>query len=148
VAGLREFLGNSLPDYMLPAAYVPLAALPLNPNGKLDRRALPAPDLAAAGPDTEYQPPRTDTERAVAGIWAEVLGRDRIGVHDNFFDLGGDSIRSMLISSRAKAAFDVPLTPRDVLIAGTTAGLAQLIEDQILRELEQVAFADRPNSGL
>jgi len=75
----------------------------------------------------------------VAGIWAEVLGVDRVGLTDNFFELGGDSIRSLHIASRVKAAFDVALTPRDVLTARTVGGVVDLVEERILSELERVA---------
>jgi acyl carrier protein len=125
---------------MLPAAYVTLDELPVSANGKLDRTALPAPGNTPEADPGGYQPPRTDTERAVADIWTAALGHPRIGVHDDFFDLGGDSIRSLLIASRTQAAFDVPLTPRDVLTTRTPAALARLVEDRILAELEQFAL--------
>jgi amino acid adenylation domain-containing protein/non-ribosomal peptide synthase protein (TIGR01720 family) len=138
VGELRESLGSSLPDYMIPAAFVILDELPLSSNGKLDRRALPAPDWSAvAGPD--HVSPRTETELAVAEIWCQALGVEQIGVHDNFFDLGGDSIQSMLISARTNAAFDITLTPRDVMTARTVEALAEIVEEQILRELERIA---------
>ncbi|MEN3357664.1 MAG: hypothetical protein V7637_1646 [Mycobacteriales bacterium] len=139
-ADLRAHLGATLPDYMVPAAFVTLDALPLSPNGKLDRKALPAP-AAETAMTTRHVPPRTPTEESVATIWAEVLHQERVGVLDDFFELGGDSIRSLLIASRASAAFDISLTPRDVLTARTAAALAQAIEDQILHELEQLALA-------
>jgi amino acid adenylation domain-containing protein/non-ribosomal peptide synthase protein (TIGR01720 family) len=138
---LRAFLARTLPDYLVPSAFVPLDALPLNPNGKLDRRALPAPHqngLVSVG----YVAPRTDTEAALAEIWTDALDVDRVGVEDSFFDLGGDSMRSLLITSRAKAAFDVDLTPREVLTTRTVAALAELVEEKIISELERVAFGD------
>jgi len=142
---LRSLAAESLPDYMVPSAFVVLHSLPLSPNGKLDRRALPAPDpgaVAAAG----YVAPRTDAEAVLAEIWAEVLGLERVGVEDNFFELGGDSIRSLRIVSRAKAAFDVTLTPRDVLAARTVATLAELVEEKVLLEFERVAVGDGTNN--
>jgi acyl carrier protein len=135
-AGLRAYLTTTLPDYMVPSAFVVLDQLPLTPNGKLDRRALPAPDFAAA---VGYVAPRSEAERVMAEIWAEVLEREQVGVEDNFFELGGDSLRSMQLASRAKAAFDVALTPRDVLTAHTVSALAELVEEKILSELERVA---------
>ncbi len=144
---LRSFLNQILPDYMVPAAFVLLDALPLGPTGKLDRQALPAPEWDA-GPRTGYVPPSTDTERALAEIWADVLAVEKVGVEDSFFELGGDSIRSMLITTRIKAAFDVILTPRDVLTARTVSALAEMVEDAILRELERVAFGDGNDDGL
>jgi acyl carrier protein len=144
-AELRAHLAQSLPDYMVPAAFVTLETLPLTPNGKLDRRALPAPDLTAAIAGG-YVAPRTEVERTLARIWAEVLGVAQVGVEDNFFELGGDSLRGLNITSRAKVAFDVALTPRDVLTAGTISALAELIEEKVLLELEleleRVAFGD------
>ena len=86
--------------------------------------------------------PRTDAEAVLAAIWAEVLGVERVGVEDNFFELGGDSIRSLRIASRAKAAFDVTLTPRDVLTARTVFALAEFVEEKVLIEFESVAFGD------
>ncbi len=138
---LQQFVSRTLPDYMVPAVFVVLDALPLGPTGKLDRTALPAPNGAAA-PRTEHVPPSTDTERAVAGIWADVLAVDRVGVEDNFFELGGDSIRSLLITTRINAAFDVTLTPRDILAARTVLALSEVVEDAILGELERVASGD------
>jgi amino acid adenylation domain-containing protein/non-ribosomal peptide synthase protein (TIGR01720 family) len=140
VGELHRFVARSLPDYMVPTAFVVLDALPLSTNGKLDRRGLPAPELTVGA--TGYVAPRTDTEQALVDIWAEVLELARVGVEDNFFELGGDSVRSLLITSRTKLAFDVTLTPRDVLTARTVARLADLVEDRILRELERAAFGD------
>jgi non-ribosomal peptide synthetase component F len=136
---LRAHLAQFLPDYMVPAAVVTLDRLPLSQNGKIDRSKLPAPE-AGAQRGSSYTAPRTGTETIIAGIWAEVLGADQAGVHDNFFDLGGDSIRSLAVAARANAAFDVALTPRDVLVTRTIAGLAELVEDRVLAELEQIAL--------
>src|SRR5262249_7487432 len=140
-AELRAFLSRTRPDHMLPPAYVTLPALPLSPNGKLDRQALPAPDRTVRLAVADHAAPGTDTERTLATIWADVLHRDDPGIHDDFFDLGGDSIRSLLVASRASAAFEVSLTPRDVLAARTIAALAQQVEELILRELEDAAFS-------
>jgi acyl carrier protein len=137
-ADLRSFLAGSLPDYMVPAAFVVLDRLPLNSNGKLDRKALPAPDWGVV-PRPEHVPARTDTERALVQIYRTVLGVDRVGVGDNFFELGGDSIQSMLITAKANAAFDVTLTPRDVMTARTVEALAHVVEDHILGDLEHLA---------
>jgi amino acid adenylation domain-containing protein len=135
---LRTLLGQTLPDHMTPSAFVPLEQLPLNPNGKLDRRALPAPDYTTITKH-QYVAPRNETEKALADIWAEVLGIDQIGVEDNFFELGGDSLRSLQLTSRTKAVFDVTLTPREVLMARTISALAELIEEQVLAEFERLA---------
>ncbi|MEU3953404.1 non-ribosomal peptide synthase/polyketide synthase, partial [Streptomyces achromogenes] len=121
-AGLRAHLAAGLPDYMLPAAFVTVPELPLTANGKVDRRRLPAPDWAA-GAERTHREPRTGTERTLAAIWAELLGVERVGVDDNFFMLGGDSILSIQVVSRARAA-GLTLTPRDLFRHPTVAELA------------------------
>jgi acyl-CoA synthetase (AMP-forming)/AMP-acid ligase II/acyl carrier protein len=141
-AGLRTHLAQTLPDYMIPAAFVTLDTLPLTPNGKLDRRALPAPETADTSPaSAPYVAPRTDTEQALADIWADVLGLEQVSIHHNFFELGGDSLRSLGIATRATAAFGITLTPRDVLTTQTISELAELVEDKVLQEFERIAMA-------
>ncbi|HEV2150123.1 MAG TPA: amino acid adenylation domain-containing protein, partial [Longimicrobiaceae bacterium] len=120
-AELRAFAAERLPEHMVPGTFVRLEALPLTANGKLDRRALPAPD--SAGEERGYEAPRTATEQALASVWAEVLRVERVGVHDNFFELGGDSILSIQIVSRARRA-GIRLTPRQLFEHPTVAGLA------------------------
>ncbi|HEV7453554.1 MAG TPA: amino acid adenylation domain-containing protein, partial [Pseudonocardiaceae bacterium] len=110
-ATLRNHAAHVLPDYMIPAVFLTLDALPLNASGKLDRRALPAPDQLTE-PASEYIAPRTPTEHALAEVWAEVLGLERVGVTDNFFELGGDSILSIQVMSRVRVAFGVDLSLR------------------------------------
>ncbi|MFL6140895.1 MAG: non-ribosomal peptide synthase/polyketide synthase [Labedaea sp.] len=121
--GLRDALAATLPDYLIPSAFVRVDALPLTPSGKLDRRALPAPDFAGAG----HVAPRTETERIVAQIWADVLGVPQVGAEDNFFQLGGDSIVSIRVISRLRAAFGVQISPRAVFRHPTVAGLAAAV---------------------
>jgi acyl carrier protein len=123
---------------MVPAAFVALESLPLTVNGKLDRVALPAPERDAVT-SSAYVAPRTETEDAIAAIWADVLGVGRVGVEDSFFTLGGDSIRSLHITSRTKAAFGVDLSPRDVLTARTVSALADLVEELVLADLAALA---------
>ncbi|NNF93561.1 MAG: amino acid adenylation domain-containing protein, partial [Altererythrobacter sp.] len=106
VEELRTQLKRELPDYMLPSAFVLLDALPLTPNGKVDRAALPAPE-AADHLTAEYVAPRTPTEEILAGIWAEVLGVERVGVHDDFFELGGHSLLATQVISRVRQALGV-----------------------------------------
>ena len=103
--------------YMIPSAFVLLEALPLSPNGKVDRDALPPPDPASLAIETEYVPPRTPIEEMLASIWAEVLGLDRVGVHDNFFDLGGHSLQAVQLVSRLTAALGRPVSVRTVFQA-------------------------------
>ncbi|MFD6865945.1 amino acid adenylation domain-containing protein, partial [Streptomyces diastaticus] len=135
-AGLRAHLKARVPAYMVPAVLVELDALPLNANGKVDRRALPEPDPAERG-GTEYVAPRTPGEEALAGIWREVLGQDRVGAEDDFFDLGGNSIQLLQVTSRVRAAFGVALSVRDFYDAPTVAGLTAAVEERVLRELEE-----------
>ncbi|HYT39996.1 MAG TPA: amino acid adenylation domain-containing protein, partial [Acidimicrobiia bacterium] len=132
---LRRFLAETLPDYMVPSAFVTLDALPLSPNGKLDRKALPAPDLGA-GVAGAYVAPRTEAEAVLAGIWAEVLGVDGVGVEDNFFELGGDSILSIQVVSRARRA-GLALMPRDLFLHRTVASLAANVADASQQPAEQ-----------
>ncbi|MFB6982287.1 amino acid adenylation domain-containing protein, partial [Streptomyces scopuliridis] len=121
-AGLREFLAGVLPDYMVPSAFVTLDALPLMPNGKVDRKALPSPEPTRAE-DAGYVAPRSATEEILTGIWARVLGLERVGVEDNFFDLGGDSILSIQVVSQARAA-GLALAVQDLFVRQTVAALA------------------------
>ncbi|HWF88403.1 MAG TPA: amino acid adenylation domain-containing protein, partial [Pyrinomonadaceae bacterium] len=130
-AELRSFLAHKLPDYMVPTAFVFLERLPLTLNGKLDRNALPAPDhLQSAG---VFTAPRTDAEKLLAQIWSDVLGVERVGVHDNFFDLGGDSILSIQIVARANKA-GLKLTPRQLFQHQTIAELAVVVGSAVTAE--------------
>ena len=123
---LRAHMKVRLPDYMIPAALVRMDALPLTSNGKVDRRALPAPDLSRASRKDTYVAPRTPAEQTLARIWGEVLGIEAPGVHDNFFELGGDSILSIQVISRARQA-GLAITPRELLQSPTIAGLAAAV---------------------
>src|SRR5688572_30251305 len=125
-AELRNRLSQSLPQYMLPAHFIQLEQLPLNPNGKVDRKALPAPDMLRS--EVGYVVPRTPIEETLAGIWAEVLKLDRVGIHDNFFELGGHSLLVTQVISRVRTAFQIELPLRDLFEATTLADLAQSIE--------------------
>ncbi|MGH3836707.1 MAG: amino acid adenylation domain-containing protein, partial [Pseudonocardiaceae bacterium] len=125
-AELRGFLRQVLPDYMVPSAFVTLDEFPLTPNGKLDRRALPAPDWNAIL-RADYVPPHSDVERTIAQIWSEVLGVKQVGVEDNFFELGGDSLLSFRALSRICATFGVNLSARVVFDAPTVARIADLL---------------------
>jgi amino acid adenylation domain-containing protein/non-ribosomal peptide synthase protein (TIGR01720 family) len=120
---LRTHMKASLPDYMVPAAFVRMDALPLTSNGKVDRRALPAPDMSRASRKESYVAPRTPAEQSLARIWGEVLGIEAPGVHDNFFELGGDSILSIQVISRARQA-GLGITPRGLFQSPTIAELA------------------------
>ena len=124
---LRAHLKRSLPEYMVPSAYVVLEALPLTANGKIDRRALPAPegDAVVRG---EYVAPRTPTEEVLAAIWAEVLKLERVGIEDNFFELGGHSLLGTRVIARMREAFAVELPLRALFEAPTLCELAGRVE--------------------
>jgi len=125
VPQLRQFLQDQLPDYMVPAAFVMLEVIPLTANGKIDYRALQTLDISANKADKEQVAPSTSTESLLATIWAEVLGLEQVGIHDNFFESGGDSILSIQIVARANQA-GLQLTPRLLFQHQTIAELAQV----------------------
>jgi AMP-binding enzyme/AMP-binding enzyme C-terminal domain/Phosphopantetheine attachment site len=127
-SGLRAGLRQRLPDYLIPGVFVVLEGLPRTPSGKLDRRGLPAPggdrpELAAA-----YRPPQSATERVLAGIWAGLLGLDRVGVDDDFFDLGGHSLLVTQLLSRIRGVVGVEVPLRAVFESPTLSGLAAAVD--------------------
>ncbi|MEU1949018.1 phosphopantetheine-binding protein, partial [Streptomyces sp. NPDC020125] len=124
VADLRAHAEQHLPEYMVPAAFVPLDGLPMTVNGKLDRRALPAPEFSVS---STSRAPRTEREALVCAVMAEVLALPMVGVDDSFFDLGGDSIISIQLVSRLRAA-GVVLTARDVFRHKTAAAMAAVAD--------------------
>ena len=139
---LRAYLGARLPDYMIPSTLVRLDALPVNANGKVDRRALPAPALVADEERGADAAPRTPEETLLAQIWAEVLRVERVGIHDNYYDLGGDSILSIQIAARARNA-GVPVSVSMLVRHHTVAELASSLE----RQVAPVRADGGPSSG-
>jgi non-ribosomal peptide synthase protein (TIGR01720 family) len=129
---LRRILKEKLPDYMVPSAFVVLKTLPTTSNGKIDYQALPTPDMVGSQSTGAFMAPQTPAERILAGIWAEVLGLERVDIHDNFFALGGDSILSIQIIARAHQA-GLRLTPK------------QLFQQQTIAELATVACITTPS---
>jgi amino acid adenylation domain-containing protein len=127
-AALAEHLAASLPPYMVPSAFVLLPALPLNPNGKVDRRALPAP--AAAEERTAFTAPRNPVEEVLCEIWADVLELPRVGIHDNFFALGGHSLLAPRTVARLRQAFGIDLPLRALFDRPTVAGMAEVVEER------------------
>lgn len=125
---LRALVASALPDYMVPASFVLMDALPVTDSGKLDRRALPDPRLAGQRPDTAYVAPRTAAERRLKEIWSELLVLERIGIEENFFDLGGHSLLAVQVVSRIAAAFRVMLPPNCLFECPTLARLAEAVE--------------------
>ena len=130
-AELRQALRDALPEYMIPAHLVRLDALPLTPNGKLDRNALPAPGGGQADVGEAYVPPRGPVEEALAGIWQELLGLDRVGVRDNFFDIGGHSLFATQLIARLRDTFAVEPSLREFIEEPTVAGLAKLVDREM-----------------
>ncbi|HKQ04040.1 MAG TPA: amino acid adenylation domain-containing protein [Blastocatellia bacterium] len=135
-AELSQFLGERLPDYMRPAAFVMLESLPLTPNGKLDRLALPAPTGLPPSDGEEWVAPDTPIERRLAEIWADMFNGKQVGIFDNFFHLGGHSIKAVRVINRINQAFNVNLSVRNVFEEPTIAGLALLIEETLIERLE------------
>ncbi|MFI5773001.1 amino acid adenylation domain-containing protein [Streptomyces sp. NPDC051658] len=125
-ADLAEHCAGALPEYMVPTAFVPLDALPLTANGKVDRRALPD---AADATGHAYTAPRTDLETRVSEVWVEVLGLPRVGIHDDFFDIGGDSVRAVAIAGRLRAE-GLNVSTRDVFAHHTVARLCGALADR------------------
>jgi amino acid adenylation domain-containing protein len=132
-AVLGAALAKLLPGYMIPALWVFLPALPQTPNGKVDRRALPAPESERPELSTAYLAPRNDLERILAEVWAEVLRLPRVGVHDNFFALGGDSILTIQVVARCRER-GVEVLPRQIFRHPTVAGLATVVEPVIVEQ--------------
>jgi amino acid adenylation domain-containing protein/non-ribosomal peptide synthase protein (TIGR01720 family) len=120
---LRHFLSERLPEYMVPSVFVQIDAIPLTPNGKADRKALPEPDTTRPELDHAFVAPRTSIEAKLVEIWAEVLRVERVGIHDNFFEFGGDSILSLQIVAKANQA-GLKLTPKELFKHPTIAELA------------------------
>ena len=130
VAQLREFTGRKLPDYMIPLSFVMLPALPVTENGKVDRRALPAPERLQSS-DGDYEAPRTLTEQVLAKLWSDVLRLERAGIDDNFFAFGGHSLLATQLMSRIRSAFRAEIPLRALFSAPTIRGLSQAIDDAL-----------------
>jgi amino acid adenylation domain-containing protein len=124
---LRRALAEKLPDYMIPAAFVPLEILPLTPNGKFDRKALPAPEFDRTSAGVNYIAPRNPIEEELASIWSEVLGLDRVGVHDNFFHLGGHSLMAVVMLSKVNDLLDLEIPLRWIFEYPTIESLSKQI---------------------
>ncbi|MBZ4418506.1 non-ribosomal peptide synthetase/type I polyketide synthase [Myxococcus sp. RHSTA-1-4] len=138
-AGLRQFLLETLPGYMVPAFFVLLDALPLTPSGKLDRQALPAPDPAASATLRPFVAPRTPTEQTLAEAWMKALRVPRVGIHDDFFELGGDSLLATQVASRLRDTLQVEVPLERLFKATTIAGLAE--------HVDTLLWAARPQAG-
>jgi amino acid adenylation domain-containing protein len=139
---LRQFIKDQLPDYMVPSGFVKLASLPLLPNGKVDQRALPAPDDNHAELADGFVAPRNQLERDVAQIWREVLGIAQVGIYDDFFALGGHSLIATQLTSRIRKLFHVDLPLRELFAAPTVLGLTERITKLQGELAEQADVAD------
>ena len=138
---LREILAARLPDYMVPSAFVFLDELPLTANGKINRKALPSPQFQPS--ETIYVAPRNAQEELLVQIWQDVLEVDRLGIHENFFDLGGNSLQATQILTRIREALpSADLSLRQLLNAATVAELAEAIEQNLLAQLDQLSDED------
>jgi len=138
VAGeLRDYLKEKLPEYMLPSAFVMLAEMPLTPNGKIDRRALPAPDTSRPETTRLFVAPRNATEETLAGIVAKVLNLQQVGVHDDFFELGGHSLLATQVISRLREACYVDLPLREIFEHPTIGELAHVISQLQMQQTEK-----------
>jgi surfactin family lipopeptide synthetase C len=125
---VRTFLRGQLPQSLLPAALVLVEELPLLPNGKVDRSALPEPQKEIAERSMDFSPPKTPVEQALAQIWQDVLKVQQVGIHDNFFDLGGHSLRAAQVAARARDLLHVELPLRALFETPTVEELAQWVE--------------------
>jgi amino acid adenylation domain-containing protein len=133
IGALRTALAARLPVFLIPSAFVPVEALPRTPRGKVDRRALAQREIQAAVlPEAGFEPPRTPVEEQVAEVWSEVLGRPRIGAHDDFFALGGHSLLALQVAGRLREAFGVEVPLRRLFEAPTLAALAREVEAALL----------------
>ncbi|HET7462073.1 MAG TPA: amino acid adenylation domain-containing protein, partial [Longimicrobium sp.] len=142
VEALRAWLLETLPEHMVPAAYVRLEAMPLTPHGKIDRRALPAPEGSAYAARA-YEPPAGEAETAVAEVWAAVLGVERVGRHDHFFELGGHSLLAVQAASRVRRALGVEATLGDLFLRPVLADFAGGLQSAAPAELPAIDPADR-----
>jgi amino acid adenylation domain-containing protein len=142
LADLRNYLRERLPEYMVPSFFIMLDEFPLTPNNKVDRKALPAPDQSRPDLESEYVEPRTETEKKLAAICAELLNIEKVGIYDSFFDLGGHSLLATQFMSRLRNTFEVELPLRAIFEKPRIADLAEEIEQKkILGETQQQAPA-------
>lgn len=137
VPDLRDYLKKRLPQYMVPSTFVRLDTLPRLPNGKIDRNALPAPGEAGQEARADYEPPSSPVEEELAVIWARLLGRERIGIRDSFFDLGGHSLLATQLVARIYDVFRASIPLRSIFEKPTLTELATTIEEELIREISQ-----------
>jgi len=139
VTVLKTYSANSLPEYMIPSQFVFLEALPLTPSGKVDRKSLPEPEVGQRQVEGTYVSPRTEIEKQLAEIWSQLLRIEQIGIHDNFFQVGGHSLLAIQIVSRIRAIYNVEVSLRVLFESPTIIALAAHIE-QLRQESEDQVF--------
>ncbi len=147
VSDLRDYLSCELPDYMVPSAFVLLDELPLTPNGKVDRRALPEADFSASDMPDAFIAPRTETERRIAEIWANVIGREQVGIHENFFEIGGHSLLAMQVVSQLSKALDRAVSVKDLFLNPTIAELSNVVPDILTGDVTTTSHVESPPSA-
>ncbi|MGA7731927.1 MAG: amino acid adenylation domain-containing protein, partial [Chloroflexia bacterium] len=143
---LHEFLKQRLPDHMIPSAFVSLDAFPLTPNGKVDHRVLPSPNILRLGVGTEYVAPSTPVEEIIVGVWIQLLQVTQVGLHDDFFELGGHSLLATQLMSRMRTIFAIELPLRLLFEEPTVAALARAIEAARSAQPRLEAQAIHPSS--
>jgi surfactin synthase thioesterase subunit/acyl carrier protein len=146
-AELRALLKKRLPDYMVPSTFMRLDAVPLTPNGKVDREALPEPEPSRPALGSSFVVPRTPTEQALAEIWAEVLGLDKIGIHDDFFDLGGHSLLAVRLVSKIEAKMGQSITLIELFQGRTIEHIARIVGEDHSGEPSSAFVAIQPNGS-
>jgi acyl carrier protein len=124
---------------MVPAIFMPLAQLPLTPNGKVDRAALPSPADNRPEMESSFVAPQSEVESRLAGLWAQTLNLKRVGIHDNFFDLGGNSVPAVQIVAKINRTFEIDFPLRSFFEAPTVTAQAALIEEIVLGDLESLS---------
>lgn len=139
ISDLRSHLRSRLPDYMIPSVFVYLDALPLTSHGKLDRRALPAPDAERPELAEAFVSPQTPAEKSLANLWTKLLGVNRIGINDNYFELGGDSLLATQLVSQVRNVFEVEIPLVELFRHPTLAELAALIEEAMIEQMEDIS---------
>jgi acyl carrier protein len=138
---LRRYLSDRVPEYMVPNAIVMLERMPLLPNSKINRAALPPPEWGKSADKEDFVAPRTPTEEAVAEIWKEVLNVDRVSVEDDFFEIGGHSLLATQIITRINQAFDLSVPLRRAFEKRTISEIAVSIEEDLIKEIASLNMA-------
>ena len=141
ISELRNFLKAKLPDYMIPGIFMPLDAMPLNSNGKIERRALPEPYVTMAALDTTFVAPSTPIEEKLAEVWREMLALERVGIHDNFFEVGGHSLLATRLVSHLHNTFQIELSLRTIFEAPTISEQAEIIVQRLAEQVDSAMLA-------